>query len=216
MQIHFPSKQPLSAEQRDQIRMVLDQAIERPTPSRFSARVRPRWGVAVALVVIAGAVGLLAPGVGLLAALSPNEEPYVALENDWREALAKGAKSNPGATFENLSPAELNKRLERAARDQGFTVVSLELLKPVGLAPLIVIKTSDPSRVVRGFPELWRSIDPHQGFDDRTGWAFEGIFLKAIDDDNEPFLVAFNHWRGHPAGGGGWARSPDLSPFEHG
>jgi len=216
MNVQFPSERSLSRVQREQIRGVLDQAIAGSAPTRFPPRIRPRLVAAIALVLVAGAAGLLAPGVGLLAALSPDESPDVALENQWRDALAKGAESDPGTTFANLSPMELNARLERAATAQGFTVDSVKLLKPAGLAPLIVIRTNDPVRVARGAPELLQSIDPHLGSDDKTGWAFEGIFLKAIDDNGTPFLVIYNHWRGDDAGGGQWARSDDLYPYPHG
>jgi hypothetical protein len=180
------------------------------------ARVTRRTAIAVA-VLVAAAVGLLAPNVGLLAAFGQEPEPaaVVKLERDWRDALVRGAKSNPGAVFENLSREEVNERLDRAARSQGFTVESVEFLQPAGLAPLITIKTSHPERL--RVPELLRSIDPRQySSDSRKGWAFEGIFLKFLDARDEPFLIVYNHWRDEEAGGGYWAPNEENAPFPHG
>jgi len=51
--------------------------------------------------------------------------------------------------------------------------------------------------------------------DDRTGWRYEGFFLEADDEHGVPFAAVFNFWRGSGGGGGQFARSDPLIPFEH-
>jgi len=155
---------------------------------------------------------------GVLGALGlrHTETPaYVQAEQVWRDALDEGATSNPNAVFANLSPDELRARLESAARANDFTVISLTLLRPRGLAPLITVKATAETRFAEQVPTLLQLIDPKSGGPDSAGWAFEGLFLKAIDAQDEPFLVIYNHWRDESPGGGQWARSPDLLPFRH-
>jgi hypothetical protein len=78
----------------------------------------------------------------------------------------------------------------------------------------------DPKFLARTTPTILRTIDPHSPVgEDWEGWAFEGFFFEARDSEGLPFLAVFNYWRGGPnagAGGGQWARSEDLYPFEHG
>lgn len=58
-------------------------------------------------------------------------------------------------------------------------------------------------------------LDPQKaGGEDWQGWDYEGFFLGAQDQQGKPFLAVFNFWRAR--GGGQWARSEDLYPFEHG
>jgi hypothetical protein len=137
------------------------------------------------------------------------------MENEWRQALDDGAKQNPDAKFANLAPAELLDRLETASKQDQFEVVSVTFLKPKGVAPLVVVRAQDESAFAKRVPALLASIDPKApDQDDRVGWAFEGFFFKAVDANDNPFLAIENHWRDDGAGGGQWARSPDLLPFK--
>jgi hypothetical protein len=219
MPLRFPAKRSLSRSQLEATwdtfeRLADESSVPRQPRKRFSVRSRPGWAMAFALLLVAAAIGLFAPGVGLVATLTPSNDPDpAAIEKTWRDTLAEAAEADPDATFANLSSTELNARLDRAARDLDFSVVSVELLKPAGVAPHIVVKASDQEKFSRDVPALMQSLDPHVGPDDRTGWAFEGFFLKALDDEDQPFLIVFNHWRGDSGGGGAWTRSPALDPF---
>lgn len=218
MKFDLPNKRPLSEAQFRHARATLSENIaksDRESPwSHFHAKGR----AALAFGLILGAV-LLAPGVGagrILDALGLTTPEYAALEQEWRNALDEGAKSDPNSSFANLSPDEFRSRLDAAAQTDRFSVESVTLLQPRGLAPMIVVRTDEPSVFAKAVPELLRSIDPKAPGDDTSGWAFEGIFLKALDGTGDPFLLVYNHWRGADAGGGQWARSPELLPFAHG
>jgi hypothetical protein len=135
----------------------------------------------------------------------------------WERELRRGVRERPSLRFDNLSPAEVRRRLDTAADDYGFEVVSVRFHRPRQLAPEVVIRTSrylDVSQSAR----IWLDrIDPKRRTnDDRAGWRFEGFFLRAEDEHGVPFFIVFNYWRERESGGGQWARSERLYPFEHG
>jgi len=107
--------------------------------------------------------------------------------------------------------------LDQAARENGFEVVSMKLHRPRQLAPEIVIRTSrylDVSQSAR----VWLDrVDPKRRTkEDRTGWRFEGFYLRANDEHGVPFFIVFRYTREPGAGGGQWARTERLYPFDHG
>jgi hypothetical protein len=66
-------------------------------------------------------------------------------------------------------------------------------------------------------PAIQQLIDPKKRTnDDRTGWAYEGFLLEALDRRGIPFVAVYNWWRGPHAGGGQWAVDPSLYPYPHG
>lgn len=137
-------------------------------------------------------------------------------DREWRRQLAKRARQSPAQVFDNLSVAELRDRLARDARAHHFAVVSLDLLRPRQLAPRIVVQTSDYRSLANETPAILKDIDPRRpSGQDAKGWRFEGFYFEARDRRNVPFLIAFNYWRGPSGGGGQWARSEPLYPFEH-
>lgn len=138
------------------------------------------------------------------------------LEREWRTRLAERAAQAPAQQFANLPRGELERRVAEAAEQHGFTVERLEVLRPVGDAPLLAVRTADPKRLAAATPAVLKRLDPKEPTgDDRTGWAYEGFFFEARDEDGVPFLVVHNFWRGPGPGGGQWARSDDLYPFAH-
>lgn len=216
---YLPASRPLSDEQLGRIRARLGGEIPGPSPGsrRVSHRASVSRRTAVTLILVSALTGALISSGSVLGALGLKEDPspWVQLENEWRNALEAGARTNPDAKFANLEPTELLERLEAAARDGDFAVVSVTLLKPRGLAPLIVVRARDESDFAARVPLLVASVDPKVPTrDDRSGWAFEGFFLKAIDADGQPFLVIHNHWRDDGPGGAQWARDRDLLPFK--
>jgi hypothetical protein len=135
---------------------------------------------------------------------------------NWKRELRKGARQRPTKRFQNLAPDELRARIARAADRYDFEVASLELLRPRQLAPQVIVSTRHYLRLARATAGILRVIDPHMRTgDDRTGWLFEGFYLRAEDEHGVPFLVAYNFWRGQSGGGGEWARSDRLFPFPH-
>jgi len=105
-----------------------------------------------------------------------------------------------------------------AADEYGFRIVEARWLEPLQAAPLVVVEAADPVKLARDTPAILRLLDPQApvGENDWEGWAFEGFFFEARDTEGVPFLAVFNHWRGADRGGGEWARSEDLYPYEHG
>ena len=135
----------------------------------------------------------------------------------WHRGLRQGARERPGLRFDNLTPAELRRRLEKAAEENGFEIVSLKLNRPRQLAPEVVIRTKNYADVAESARVWLDAVDPQRRTgDDRTGWRFEGFYLRANDEHGVPFFIVFNTVRGNSPGGGQWARSEPLFPFEHG
>src|SRR5439155_15821534 len=58
---------------------------------------------------------------------------------EWLAELPKRAREAPRQRFDNLSPQELRRRLDAAARRYDFGVVSFRLLRPRGPAPSVVV-----------------------------------------------------------------------------
>ena len=133
----------------------------------------------------------------------------------WEATIRNRAREAPRQRFDNLAPTVLRRRLDAAARRYDFRVVSFRLLHPRQLAPRIVVSTSHYLRLARATNGILDRLDPkaHTG-DDRTGWRYEGFYFEADDEHGVPFLVVFNFWRGPHAGGGQWARSDPLFPFD--
>jgi hypothetical protein len=135
----------------------------------------------------------------------------------WEREIRKRAQADPSTRFQNLDPALLKQRLSEAASRYDFDVVSVELLRPRQLAPKVIVSTTRYVDLARATPQILRSIDPKAvTSDDRTGWKFEGFYFEARDEHDVPFLTVFNFMRGNGPGGGQWARSERLYPFQHG
>jgi hypothetical protein len=136
----------------------------------------------------------------------------------WERELHARAIADPRTRFPNLPAAELRRRLDQAAEDLDFEVVSFRLLEPKQLAPRIVVRTKHYVRLAEaaGRGGLLRRLDPRRNTgDDRTGWRYEGFYFEAQDEHGTPFFIVYNFWRGPGPGGGQWARSERLFPFPH-
>jgi hypothetical protein len=137
---------------------------------------------------------------------------------EWaREGQERGRRGTTKQVFDNLTPAELRRRLATLAKAEDFTIVRVKFLRPRQLAPVVIVRTTHYVRLARATNSILRRIDPKlRSNDDRTGWRYEGFFFEAQDEHGIPFLGAFNFWRGPHAGGGQFARSDQLFPFAHG
>jgi hypothetical protein len=135
----------------------------------------------------------------------------------WNRELAKRARAAPAQRFDNLPVATLERRLQVLAEAHDFDVVTVQLNRPAQLAPRVIVRTTHYPELAKATPVILRRLDPKRATnDDRTGWRFEGFFFEARDEHGIPFLATFNFWRGGNGGGGQFARSEQLYPFEHG
>jgi hypothetical protein len=134
----------------------------------------------------------------------------------WVAEITRRAREDPLQRFANLPARYLRRRLAQEADRYHFTVKRVQLLHPRQVAPLITITTRRYLAFAHAVGAIENSLDPHTGRNDRTGWAFEGFYLEAQDERGVPFLGAFNFVRGSGPGGGQWARSDQLYPFDHG
>jgi len=141
-----------------------------------------------------------------------------ASKKDWLERLNANARDDPAARFDNPTEDEFLAQVRMAADEYAFRIVEARWLEPLQAAPLVVVEAADPVKLARDTPAILRLLDPQApvGENDWEGWAFEGFFFEARDTEGVPFLAVFNHWRGADRGGGEWARSEDLYPYEHG
>ena len=133
----------------------------------------------------------------------------------WKHELVKRARLAPAQRFDNPSPAVLRRQLREEARRYHFRIVSLELLRPRQTAPKIAVQTRHYVALARAAYSILKRINPHGGGDDRKGWRYEGFYFEAQDERGIPFFTTDYFMRGPGPGGGGWARSEPLYPFNH-
>ena len=130
----------------------------------------------------------------------------------WEAELAQGVQERPDLEFANLTRQEFMNRLDRAAERYDFDVEQVEFRKPKQLAPMVVVRSTDPFALAREADEFAKSLNPKAPTgDDRTGWAWEGFYFEARDDANRPAFVIFTVWR--RGGGGQWAASRGALPL---
>jgi hypothetical protein len=111
-----------------------------------------------------------------------------------------------GQRFQNPTPQLFRARVALAGRRFGFRVNSLRLLKPLQLAPLLVVETDiDRKTFAADVPGIEALLDP-------TG-VFEGFFFEARDHKG-PFLVTTQTLRGQQRGSQ-WAWDTTALPFAH-
>jgi hypothetical protein len=116
--------------------------------------------------------------------------------------------------FPNPSPAAFRRRVALVGRRFGFTVVSLRLLRPRQIAPLLIVKT-DRSRkaFVADIPRIVDLLNPHNYSRSRNHAAdtFEAFFFAA-EDAKGPFVFTQGAQRAESEGGE-WAANRCLYPY---
>ena len=96
----------------------------------------------------------------------------------------------------------------------GFRVVSLKLLRPRQLAPLLVVTTERGRRAfVRDVPAIMRLLDPIRTGHQQTALTFEGFYLEARDAQGA-FVRVDNVFRGEVMGGQ-WSWDRCVYPYNH-
>jgi len=170
---------------------------------------------------VACSIGLLtAASAAASAVASPSPQRIVAgAKAEWlSDLLAAGRSGDRDARFPSPSRDVLLGRLRRAQALYRFRIVSVKMLHPFQLAPVIVIRSDAKHAIARATPKIVDLFDPHTRPTQAnpSGYAYEGYFLVAEDGRGAPYLATFNHWRAPRVGGGEWAVAPDLYPFPHG
>jgi hypothetical protein len=113
--------------------------------------------------------------------------------------------------FPNPSAPAYRQRVKLVARRYGFQIVSLRLLHPLQIAPLLVVRTDRPRRqFVADIPTILSALGRHNG----RAATFEGFYFEARDSDG-PFVRTENVHRGSIEGAQ-WSADPDDYPFPHG
>jgi hypothetical protein len=119
-----------------------------------------------------------------------------------------------GQRFPNPAPAAFRARVDAVGRRYGFDVVSLRLLRPLQIAPLLVVKTNrDRKSFVADVPAIMRLLDPVASGGGSTAVTFEGFLLEAGDGDG-PFVRVENLYRGQVEGGQ-WSWNRCVYPYAH-
>jgi hypothetical protein len=97
---------------------------------------------------------------------------------EWQSALLELARISPSQVFPSPGRDALMKRLQVEARKHHFEVVSVRLLHPRQVAPVVVVRTTDYVALASAaYPMLARL--------DRD---YEGFYLEAEDEFGVPFL----------------------------
>jgi hypothetical protein len=117
--------------------------------------------------------------------------------------------------FPNPSPTAFRRRVALVGRRFGFRVVSLRLLRPEQIAPLLIVKTNrDRAAFARDVPTITELLNPRSNAGPKGAETFEGFYF-AVEDAKGPFLTTEQVLRGEVEGGQ-WAANEDLYPFAHG
>ena len=126
-------------------------------------------------------------------------------------AIKGAARKYPGIPFRSPSREVLLARLGGEAKAHDFEVVSLRMLRPRELAPLVVVRTARYVSLARATGGILKNLDRERSYDP----DYEGFYFEAQDERGVPFFSAYNVRRGQIEGGE-WARSEPLYPFPHG
>jgi hypothetical protein len=116
--------------------------------------------------------------------------------------------------FPNPSPETFRRRVDAIGRRYGFRVVSLRLLRPVQIAPLLVVQTSRPRKAfVHDVPEIAAWLNPVTSGKGENAFTFEAFLLEARDARG-PFVRIENVNRGEVEGGQ-WSWNRCVYPYAH-
>jgi hypothetical protein len=116
--------------------------------------------------------------------------------------------------FPNPSPAAFRKLVALVGRRYGFRVVSLRLLRPRQLAPLLVVETGrDRKAFVHDVPAIMALLDPTSSAGQQTAITFEGFLFEARDAKGA-FVRVEDVYRGEVEGGQ-WSWNRCDYPYPH-
>jgi hypothetical protein len=157
-------------------------------------------------------------GVAAAASKASPKAAVAQAKKEWLKEVRSAAKTGDRARdFPSPSRTLLLKRLERARRLYGFQLVSVTMLRPLQLVPVIMIQSNRKLALARAVPAIIQIFNPrHVTRRNPSGPAYEAYFLVAQDRQGVPYLATFNFMRAPRVGGGQWAASESLYPFPHG
>ncbi len=170
------------------------------------------------------------------------EQTGALMEAEWEVALVRGAlrddlctaggppfggssvddhtEGAPWSTFAleqrfpNPPAPAFRRRVDMVGRRYGFRVVSLRLLRPRQIAPLLVVETSRDRKAFAGdVPAIMSLLNPLTSAAGENAFTFEGFLLEARDGDG-PFVRVDNVNRGE-ASGGQWSWDRCVYPYAH-
>jgi hypothetical protein len=134
---------------------------------------------------------------------------------EWLRSLRAGALTDPHSVFPSPPRTFVIRRLEREARTLDFEILSVRMLRPRQLAPVIVVRTTRPVALARATLSILEAIDPSWG---RPRELYEGLYFAAVDERGIPLFSVSNVLRRDGRRlyeGGEWARGEALYPLPH-
>jgi hypothetical protein len=173
---------------------------------------------AFVVVTVAGASAVVGASAEASAAAKSPVRVIAQAKSEWVSEMWASAKTGDrAARFPSPSRAVLVARLGTASRLYGFHIVSVQMLHPLQLAPVIVIRSDREQAIAWATRKIVTMFNPyHPTSADPAGAAYEGYFFVAEDSRGVPYLAAWNQSRAPHVGGGEWAASENLYPFPHG
>jgi hypothetical protein len=136
----------------------------------------------------------------------------------WSSDLNGGGFAERGQAldqrFPNPSSAAFRKRVARIGRGFGFTVVSLRLLRPRQIAPLLIVRTNRSRKAfVADIPKIEELLNPrtYSRSLQQSADTFEAFFFAA-EDAKGPFVFTQGASRSESEGGE-WAANGCLYPY---
>jgi hypothetical protein len=127
----------------------------------------------------------------------------------FKREIRIAARKNPELRFDSPPRAELLTRLRHEAAEHQFHIVSLQMLHPDQLAPMVIVSTSRYESLARAAAGILKSLNG------RKFGRYEGFYFEARDERGVPFFTT-ETLRRDRVEGGEWARSEALYPFPHG
>jgi hypothetical protein len=115
-------------------------------------------------------------------------------------------------SFPNPSPAGFRARVVDVGKRFGFQPVSIRLLRPRQLAPIVVVETDrDRREFMADVGEIVKLLNPYLSSRQQTAVTFEGFFFEARDSDG-PFVRVTSSFRGAVVSGY-WSAVPGFSRY---
>jgi hypothetical protein len=116
--------------------------------------------------------------------------------------------------FPNLAPSDFRARAALAGKRYGFRVESIRFLRPLQLAPIVIVRTSrDREAFIRDVAAIVDVLNPASVSRHERGLTYEGILFEARDERG-PFVRVDQSYRGAIVGGD-WSAERGVYPYEH-
>jgi len=170
----------------------------------YVSGLRPKTGVAAQLAEWEGGLAAGALRDELCAA---GGAPLVGWTVDGERGLSNSSDALE-QHFPEPTPMQFLRRLALVGKRYHFSVASVTFLRPLQVAPIVVVRTSRPrTAFVKDVVPIMQLLDPRNG----QAVTFEGFFFEATDGKG-PFATVFDVYRGEVMGGD-WAWSPCDYPY---